>query len=110
MQTLVENDKRVRAKIPEILVPLMTPHCEKVDEMISPGLSMLRWNSINLTHFSDSVTDALESLELLIDRSKDILDIQIEGVLKDITSTLLCELPGNEPWTIEEFVSRIKVE
>lgn len=87
----------------------MTPHLEKVDDMLSPGLSLLRWTSLNLPHFADSVAGSLDNLELLIDRVTDILEIQIEGVLKEIASTLLCELPGNEPWTIDQFASNIKV-
>ena len=110
MQTLVQRNKEVRNKIPENLVPLMVPQCEKVDDMLSPGLTLLSWASLNLEHFSDSVTASLDSLELLIDRSIDILDIRIEGVLQEVSSTLVCELPDNDPWTIEEFVSRNKVQ
>ncbi len=109
LQTLVKNIERVNSKIPEILVPLMAPRCEKIDEMVSPGLTLLRWTSLNLEYFTISVENSLKELDLLIDRINDILEIQIEEVLRGITSTLLRELPGNEPWTIEEFVSRIKV-
>jgi hypothetical protein len=105
----VKYDEQVRAKIPENLLPLMAPHLEKIDSMLSPGLVLLRWTSLNLSHFANSVTSSLESLELLIDRARDILSIQIQGVLNTITSTLLCDLPENDPWPIEEFVSRIKV-
>lgn len=109
MQTLVKYEQQVRAKIPEILLPLMAPHLEKVNSMLSPGLVLLRWTSLNLSYFADSVTASLETLELLVDRASDMLALQIEGVLDDIASTLLCDLPDNEPWTIEEFVSKIKV-
>lgn len=109
MQTLVKYEQEVREKIPENLLPLMAPHLEKVNSILSPGLVLLRWTSLNLGHFADSATASLEKLELLIDRTRDILGIQIEGVLQEIASTLLCDLPDNEPWTIEEFVSKIKV-
>ena len=88
----------------------MTPHCKKVDVMLGPGLVLLRWTSLNLAHFADSVTAAIDNLDLMVGRVRDILGIQIEEVLEDINSTLLCDLPGNDPWTIEEFVSRIKVK
>lgn len=109
LQSLVQHNKLIRGKIPEILQPLMVPHCEKVDEMLSPGLTLLPWTSLNLAHFAESCTRSLDNLDLLISRVTDILEIQIEGELRDITSTLLCDLPDNEPWTIEEFISRIKV-
>lgn len=105
----MKYEQQVRGKIPENLLPLMAPHLEKVNSMLSPGLVLLRWTSLNLGHFSNSATASLESLELLIDRANNILEIQIEGVLKEIASTLLCDLPDNEPWTTEEFVSKIKV-
>lgn len=109
MQSLVKHDRQVRDKIPENLVLLMEPHCKKVDLMLGPGIVLLRWTSLNLTHFADSVTAAINTLDLLVGRAGDILAIQIEEVLDDINSTLLCDLPGNDPWTMEEFVSRIKV-
>lgn len=105
----MQQNKKVRDKVPEILIPLMAPHIKKVDDMLSPGLTLLSWASLNLEHFADSVTASLDGLELLTDRAIDILDIRIEGVLQEISSTLVCKLPGNEPWTVEEFVSRIKV-
>ena len=105
----MKYEQQVRAKIPENLLPLMAPHLEKVNSMVSPGLVLLRWTSLNLSHFADSVTASLETLELLIDRTSNMLAIQIQGVLDNISNTLLCDLPDNEPWTIEEFVSKIKV-
>ena len=106
---MVRDINRIYAKIPEIFFPLMTPHLEKVEEMISPGLSMLRWTSLNIGAFVDSVNVSLKNLELLIDRSKDILEVRIEAVLKDVQTTLLCDLPENDPWTMEEFISRTQV-
>lgn len=106
---MTKRHKEVIGKIPEILEPLMTPHLEKLNKILSPGLTLVHWTSLSLDHFSDTVASALDKLELLVNRSKDMLDIQIHGVLDKISSTLLCELPENEPWTLEEFVSRIKV-
>ena len=96
-------------KIPEILEPLMEPHIEKLNETLSPGLTLLRWTSLNLEHFSTTVTAVLEGFELLVSRANDILELQVEEGLSEISSTLICELPGSEPWTTEEFISRIKV-
>ena len=100
---------RVRKKIPEIFEPMMVPHLEQIDKMISPGLTILRWTSLNIDAYVDSVTTSVKSLELLIDRAIDIWSIQIEGNLSAIQSTQLCELPENEPWTIEQFVNKTRV-
>ena len=87
----------------------MVPHLEQIDKMISPGLTILRWTSLNIDAYVDSVTTSVKSLELLIDRAIDIWSIQIEGNLSAIQSTQLCELPENEPWTIEQFVNKTRV-
>ncbi len=88
---------------------MMVPHLEQIDKMISPGLTILRWTSLNIDAYVDSVTTSVKSLELLIDRAIDIWSIQIEGNLSAIQSTQLCELPENEPWTIEQFVNKTRV-
>lgn len=108
-QSLLEEYKRVHAKIPSLLAVLIQPHEEKVDEAISPGLTVLRWTSVSVTSFVDTVKRKLRGLEILIDRANDILDKRIEGVLKSILATKLCDLPDNEPWTIEEFVNKAQV-
>lgn len=88
---------------------MMSPHLERVDEMISPGLTILRWSSLNIEAYVESVMGSVKSLELLIDRAKDIWELQIEGNLNAIRSTQLCELPENEPWTPDQFISKAQV-
>lgn len=106
---MVMENARVRRKIPELFEPMMVPHLEKVDEMISPGLTILRWTSLNLESYVDSVTVSLQSLELLIDRATDVWEIQIKGNLEAIQNILLCDLPESDPWTPEQFVAKAQV-
>ena len=106
---MTKRHKEVITMIPEILESLMTPHLEKLNKILSPGLTILHWSSLNLNQFADTVVSALDKLEVLVNRSKDMLDIQVQGVLDKISSTLLCELPEGEPWVMEEFFSRTKV-
>ena len=109
LQEMIQEYQRVFAKIPELFETLMTPHCQKVDALIEPGLTLLNWSSMNITSFVQSVYKGLHTLELLIDRACDIKTYRIEAILKDMSCTPLCELPDNEPWTIQEFVSKSKV-
>ena len=109
LQHLVQEDARVRRKIPELFEPMMVLHLERVDNMISPGLTILRWTSLNLEAFVNSVSSCLKSLELLIDRANDVWKIQINGNLEAIRSTLLCELPESDPWTPEQFTAKTQV-
>ena len=101
--------KETRQKVPEILESLMESHIERLNEVLSPGLTLLRWSSLNLEHFASSVNESLEEFELLVARANDLLSLQIEDGLSDITSMLICDLPDNDPWTTEEFISRNKV-
>ena len=39
----------------------------------------------------------------------DIRDARIESLLQDIINTNLCEVPGDEPWTVEHFEKRTSV-
>ena len=106
---MVQENERIRGKVPELFSALMEPHLERVDEIISPGLTVLRWTSLNLESYLRSVRAALQELELLVERVSDTHEFRIEGVLQDIQSTVLCELPDNEPWTVDEFVNRTQV-
>ena len=39
----------------------------------------------------------------------DIKSTKIDHNLKEIGSTMLCELPQKAPWTVEEFIQKTKV-
>lgn len=106
---MVSENDRIRGMVPELFATLMEPHIERVDEIISPGLSLLRWTSLNILSFVQSVQNALQELELLIRRSSDVVDVRIEGALKEIQTMPLCDLPDSEPWGILEFVEKTEV-
>ena len=44
-------------------------------------------------------------LERLCKDAKDILDCRIETVLEDMSLTPLCDLPEDEPVTVEQFLA-----
>ena len=39
-----------------------------------------------------------------------MVDFRIDAVLKDMGQTLLCELPDQTAWTVEQFLSRTEVD
>ena len=39
----------------------------------------------------------------------DIRDARIDSVLQSIVDTHLCEVPGDDPWTVEHFQQRTEV-
>ena len=100
---MVKENARVHSKIPELFSTLMEPHLEKVDEAISPGLTVLRWTSLNIEPFLESIYSALRTVELLIDRVVSIHENRIEVVFADMLLVPLCEIPTNSTLTIDEF-------
>ena len=80
-----------------------------MDEVIGPGLTVIRWTSVSVINYVDTVKGKLHELEILIDRANDILEKRIDGILKNTLVTKLCDLPENEPWTIIEFVNKAEV-
>ena len=87
----------------------MVLHFEKVDEAISPGLTVLRWSSLGIDKYIAQVYEALSVLEKLISRVNNILEVRIESELKVIAKTTLCQLPDGDPWTPEEFLRKTTV-
>ena len=106
---MLKERSAVMDKIPQTFRPLMGPHLTKLEAAIEPGLTMLTWTSLNLNTYTDGVYEALRELELLVDRANDLVKYRIECVLQEMCNVLLCELPTESPWTIEEFVKRTEV-
>lgn len=52
---------------------------------------------------------ALAELELLVDRARDVTEFRIDAILKDMATTTLCQLPEDEPWTVQQFLDNTQV-
>lgn len=100
---MLEENETVRSHIPDLLYNLMLPHLETVDEVLSPGLTLLQWTSLNISDYIERVSTSLTEFDTLIFRARDILDMRIEGGLTKIAQATLCHLPESEPWTPQEF-------
>lgn len=70
---------------------------------------MLNWNSLNIPAYISNVYSRLRQVDLLVKQVNDIRDARIDAVLQEISETVLCELPKDDPWTIYEFVARTQV-
>ena len=102
---MVHENERIRQKIPELLQHLLVAHCERVDDAISPGLTMVTWLSMNLQSYLDNVNQELKKLELIIDRANGLIEDRINVTLQQITNLPLCELPLAETITTETFIT-----
>ena len=99
----------MRNSVPEVFQPLMVLHFEKVNEAISPGLTVLRWNSVDVDSYVSLVYDALADLEKLVMRVSNILEVRVQAELAAISKSTLCKLPEGDPWTPEEFLQKTAV-
>ena len=76
---------------------------------ISPGITMLNWNSLNIPSYISNVYSRLREVDLLVKQVNDIRDARIDAVLREISETVFCELPKDDPWTIDEFIAKTQV-
>lgn len=81
----------------------MDIHYEKVNTVISPGLTLIHWTSINLDAYITSVTSSLKQLEILVDRLIDTNENRIGHILTEITNITLVELPESCTLSASEF-------
>ncbi|XP_060585698.1 dynein axonemal heavy chain 5-like, partial [Ruditapes philippinarum] len=101
---MLQENKRVRKKIPTAFEELMGPHINRVDDTIEPGLTKLSWTSLNIEEYIQDVYKRLEELELLMIRANELTEFRIDAVLQEMATTTLCKLPQDEPWPVEDFL------
>ena len=76
---------------------------------MEPGLVKLTWTSISIDDYLSLVYAALGELELLMDCSNDLVEYRIDAVLHNMATTVLCQLPDTEPWTVDGFLEKTQV-
>ena len=106
---MLQENKRIRAKVPAVLEPLMINHVDRLDRAIEPGINAINWTSINAEAYLADVHAAFQDFELLVDRVGDIVTYRIDAVLSEMSAMMLVDLPADEPWTIEHFIERAQV-
>ncbi|XP_076449104.1 dynein axonemal heavy chain 5-like [Babylonia areolata] len=105
LQMMLAENARVREKIPPAFDSLMSPLTQRVDNLLEPGLVSLCWCSTQIPKYIASVYNVLGELEILVNRVRDILEFRVESVLRDMTGRHLCEIPEEEPLSVEEFLA-----
>ncbi|XP_069898297.1 dynein axonemal heavy chain 5 [Dipodomys merriami] len=108
MKMMLAEYQRVKSKVPPTLEQLMAPHLAKVNEVLQPGLAALTWASLNIETYLENSFAKIKDLELLLDRINDLIEFRIAAVLEEMSNTPLCELPGEQPLTCDEFLQMTK--
>ncbi|KAJ8315371.1 LOW QUALITY PROTEIN: hypothetical protein KUTeg_007521 [Tegillarca granosa] len=98
LREMLSEYERIVSEIPQVLLPLMKPYRDHVEESLLPGLTSLTWMSINRNY------EVMSSLEKLSKTVTDILDCRVEAVLQEMSVTALCDLPEDDAVTMEKFL------
>ncbi|XP_070190341.1 dynein axonemal heavy chain 5-like isoform X2 [Littorina saxatilis] len=104
LQEMLLTYNRIKDGIPQVLVPLMRPFTNRVEEAIKPGVTSLTWTSLNAAGYINLIYTEMAELDKLAKTVTDILDCRIEAVLNDMSITALCDLPEEEAITAEKFL------
>ncbi|XP_070548103.1 dynein axonemal heavy chain 8-like [Ptychodera flava] len=108
LKLMLEDNTKLHDSIAPIFHPLMAANIKKVDMALNPGLTFLSWTSLNLHSYFASVQASMRELSLLNKRVNDIKESRIDSVLQEMSDTLLCILPEETPWTVDEWVSSMQ--
>ncbi|XP_036378537.1 dynein heavy chain 5, axonemal, partial [Megalops cyprinoides] len=106
LEEMLEDYQEAQSRIPTLLQPLMHPFISRVEDALSPGLTMLSWTSLNTGKFIENVYGALRELEQVGKVARDTLECRIERVLQAMSSTPLLLLPEEEPVLAHAFQSQ----
>jgi dynein heavy chain len=101
---LKQHEEHVKHVVP-VTVNLLRPHLEDIQRKIEPGMLTLTWTSMNIDGYMHAMHTGLAALEDLISKSRDLIENRIERNLKAISQLQLVELPDDESFTLDKFVS-----
>ena len=100
---LLEEIGRVQRKINKQFEILMTPYLDKLDEAMSPGLSVIQWLSLDIGAYIASAKRTLGDLEQVVDRANSIHDHRILAGFAEMLHTPMCMAPSTETLTVADF-------
>ena len=66
----------------------------------------LTWTSMNIDSFVQHVTKKLEIFEDLVNNVNDIVENRVEKSLKEVSKSLLVDLPKGVSYTLDDFVEK----
>ncbi|XP_021362874.1 dynein heavy chain 5, axonemal-like isoform X1 [Mizuhopecten yessoensis] len=104
LREMLNEYHRIVSEIPQVLLPLMQPIRDKVEESLLPGVIALTWSSLNVDDYIQENYKKMIELEKLSKVVRDILECRIEAVLQDMSLSALCDLPEDEAITMEKFL------
>lgn len=106
LMSMLKEYQAIQESIPTVVQPLMKPLCDYVERVLKPGLGSLTWTSFNIESFVQKSNQSITDLKKTVKRVSDLLECQIDAVLEDISLTPLCDLPEDDPITMDQFLEK----
>ncbi|KAM4587304.1 dynein axonemal heavy chain 8-like [Odontesthes bonariensis] len=108
LKTILEDFESTCESIPADFNSLMASKIKNVESALRHGSVLLTWSSLLLDKFFQNVETALSELQNLVKKVQDICKIQIDDVLKDMSETVLIELPEGRASLLQQLVDHNK--
>ncbi|XP_078119766.1 dynein axonemal heavy chain 8-like [Sander vitreus] len=106
LQTILADYESTCENIPVDFASLMASKIKNVESVLRHGSVLLTWSSFLLDKFFQNVDTALFELKHLVKKLQDICKIHIDDVLKDISETVLIELPESDASSVQHLIDR----
>lgn len=105
---MLEQNKKVRSKVPQPFEQLIASKLNQIDQVMAPGCTSITWVSPNVEDYINQVVKNLDAFDLLVTQANDLVSYRIEAVLKEMANIVLCEMNDEEPIHADEFAKRVE--
>ena len=102
---LKQYDTIAKSMIP-VTTSLLRPHINDIEYQLRPGMITLTWTSMNIDSFVEHVSQGLGRFEELVRNVNDIVENRVEKSLKEVSKSLLVDLPKGVSFTLDDFVEK----
>ncbi|XP_077580363.1 dynein axonemal heavy chain 8-like [Stigmatopora nigra] len=104
LHTILTEYKETLDSIPPDFTYLLTSKTTEMDSLLRYGSVMVTWSSLLLENYFVNIDDALSELKTILSKVKEICKFHIDDYLKEISETVLIELPEHGGSEIQPLV------
>ncbi|XP_019712193.1 dynein heavy chain 8, axonemal [Hippocampus comes] len=104
LHTILMDYKLTCDNIPADFTNLMTSKTTQMESLLRYGSVMVTWSSLLLDKYFINIDTALSELKTILSKVQEICKFHIDDYLKEISETVLIELPEDHASAIEPLV------
>ena len=101
---LIEHDRVMSHLIP-VVNSLIRAHLEHLSSIISPGLNLLTWQSLNIEQYVTKIQVGIQKFDEVMHKISELVDVRIEKNLRSISKLLLVDISAESTFTLDQFVT-----